>query len=126
MRLRLLPAALSLGLLCVVGLASPGKPAPAAKTPVVEVTVREFEIIPTDMAVKPGEVLFVVRNVGVIEHDFVIEDAAGKTAATIAVIGPGKTEELRVILRPGRYAVLCSLPGHKDAGMKATLTVQGP
>ncbi|MDR5694576.1 MAG: cupredoxin domain-containing protein [Armatimonadota bacterium] len=124
MRRRLLYILLSLNLLCAVGFTSPGATAPPGKPKVVEVVVREFEIVPKEIAVKPGEVLFVVRNTGAIEHDFAIEDAAAKSVARIAVIPPGKQEELRVALRPGLYTVLCTLPGHKDAGMKGMLNVQ--
>jgi uncharacterized cupredoxin-like copper-binding protein len=39
------------------------------------------------------------------------------------VIGPGKTADLTVTLKSGSYDVYCSVPGHKAAGMDATVKV---
>ncbi len=65
-----------------------------------------------------------VRNEGQIEHNFLLDDAAGKHLVEMASILPGKAEQERVVLRPGRYPFYCNLPGHKDAGMAGMLTVQ--
>lgn len=97
-----------------------GAPTPST----VQIKASEFRFTPKDVTIKPGEVIFSIRNEGEIEHNFVIEDAAGKKVAGIASILPGKTDQLRVTLRSGKYAILCDLPGHKDAGMRGTLTVQ--
>ncbi|MBI4639174.1 MAG: hypothetical protein HY731_00665 [Candidatus Tectomicrobia bacterium] len=56
-----------------------------------------------------------------LEHDFVIE---GETAASIPLIAPGKSEKLRVTLKPGEYRLMCNLPGHKEAGMVGMLKVE--
>ena len=37
---------------------------------------------------------------------------------------PGKTGELEARLRAGRYAVWCTLAGHRARGMRATLLVR--
>jgi len=96
----------------------------ASKPQVIEISLKEFDILPREVLAKPGAVTFVVKNVGAIEHDFVVEDANGKAVARIAVISPGKQEDVQAVLRPGLYTTLCSLPGHKDAGMKGLLKVQ--
>jgi len=96
--------------------------APAA--PTVQIKAKEFRFDPKEVTIKPGEVIFAVKNEGEIEHNFVIEDAAGKKLAEIATILPDKSEQVRVTLKAAKYSILCSLPGHKDAGMHATLTVQ--
>ena len=96
--------------------------APAETT--VQITVREFRFDPKEVTVKPGDLSFVVKNVGEIEHNFVIEDAAAKKVTEIASILPDRSEQVRVTLRAGKYTIVCSLPGHKDAGMVATLTVK--
>lgn len=123
MRRLLLCTALSISLLCPVGIALPGVSAPA-KPQVVEVFLREFEILPKEIAAKPGAITFLVKNLGVIEHDFVVEDGNGKAVAKIAVISPGKQDEVQAVIKPGLYSVFCSLPGHKEAGMKGLLKVQ--
>jgi uncharacterized cupredoxin-like copper-binding protein len=38
---------------------------------------------------------------------------------------PGETERMHVTLEPGRYALVCSLPGHYQAGQHASLKVVG-
>ena len=38
-------------------------------------------------------------------------------------IEPGKTVDLTVDLHPGRYLMICNLPGHFNAGMHAEFTV---
>jgi len=38
-------------------------------------------------------------------------------------IEPGKTVDLTVDLRPGRYLMICNLPGHYDAGMYTEFNV---
>lgn len=97
----------------------------AAPAPVrIEIKAREFAFDPKEVSARPVEVTFVVKNEGSIEHNFVIEDANRRTVAQIAVIEAGKTEELKVTLRPGTFTIACNLPGHKDAGMIGTLRVQ--
>ena len=90
----------------------------------VLIKLREFVFDPKDVTVRAGEVTFDIKNEGIIEHNFIIEDGARKKMAQIAVLDAGKTEELKVTLRPGTYAIVCNLPGHKDAGMTAALRVQ--
>ncbi len=106
----------------VVAIAGQGLAAPAPAR--IEVKAREFLFDPKDLSARPVEVTFAVKNEGSIEHNFVIEDANRRTVAQIPVIEVGKTEELKVTLRPGSYTIACNLPGHKDAGMVGTLRVQ--
>ena len=109
-------------LIGALALTGPGLAAPAPLR--IEVKAREFAFDPKDLSARPVEVTFVVKNEGSIEHNFVIEDANRRTVAQIAVIEAGKTEELKVTLRPGTFTIACNLPGHKDAGMTGTLRVQ--
>jgi len=59
-----------------------------------------------------------VKNVGKIPHDLALQGGA-KTA----LISPGKSATLTVTLKPGTYTLYCSVPGHRQAGMVAKLTV---
>lgn len=97
-----------------------GAPSP----PIMLIKAEEFRFTPKEITIRPGEVIFSVKNEGALEHNFVIEDAAGKRLASIASILPEKTDQLRVALRSGSYTILCDLPGHKDAGMRGALTVR--
>ncbi len=68
--------------------------------------------------VPAGAVTFTITNKGKSTHDFKI---AGKKSA---VLRPGKTAKLSVVLKKGKAAYLCTLPGHAAAGMKGTITVK--
>ena len=89
----------------------------------VALRAREFLYEPKAVTAPPGAVVFVVRNEGAIEHNFVLEDAAGKKMVEIAVIEPGATAEVPATLSPGAYTIVCTLPGHRQAGMVAALKV---
>jgi len=97
----------------------PGDAAPKAVT----LVAREFLYEPPEATAKAGDVTFVVKNAGAIEHNFVLQDAAQKKIAEIAVIEPGATAEVNGTVAPGTYLIVCSLPGHRQAGMIATLKV---
>lgn len=36
----------------------------------------------------------------------------------------GQSDQLKVDLKPGKYGFHCDIPGHREAGMEGTLTVQ--
>lgn len=85
----------------------------------IPVTLTEFKIDGTLMA-PPGPITLEVTNKGSMDHDLTIEKL-GKTTGTF---GGGKTVKLDLGDVPaGEYEVICNVPGHKDSGMKATLTV---
>ena len=87
-------------------------------------------------AVKGEKLTLNLTNAGALEHDFTIDKIDGKAefdgkdaksdkAAVHAVVkakGSGKLE-----LTPaaaGSYEFYCAVAGHKEAGMKGTLTVK--
>jgi uncharacterized cupredoxin-like copper-binding protein len=64
-------------------------------------------------------VAFKVTNRGAITHDFKI---AGKKTLALKT---GKTQTLSVrFTKKGKYAYLCTLPGHAAGGMKGIFTVK--
>ena len=66
-----------------------------------------------------GVVTFTVTNKGKLAHDFKI--GGKKTVALKA----GKSATLKVTFtKAGKFAFLCTVPGHAAAGMKGTLTVK--
>jgi uncharacterized cupredoxin-like copper-binding protein len=68
--------------------------------------------------VPAGAVTFKVTNKGKAIHDFKI---AGKKTKMLAA---GANATLKVTLKKGRAAFLCTVPGHAAAGMKGTITVK--
>ena len=78
----------------------------------------EFSFTLSKKTVKKKVTVFKVTNKGSVSHDFKI---AGKKTASIKA---GKTATLRVTFtKTGKFAFLCTLPGHAAGGMKGTLTV---
>ena len=52
---------------------------------------------------------------------FALSSEKGKKTKTIAA---GKSTTLVVVLPKGKFAYLCTLPGHAPAGMKGVLRVK--
>ncbi len=66
-----------------------------------------------------GPAQFEVTNEGSVVHNLALE---GGTATSD--LNAGESETLDVgVLAPGSYVVFCSIAGHREAGMEATLTV---
>lgn len=95
------------------------QPGPGGAAGTVPVSEKEWTIAFATNPVKAGSVTFVVKNDGAIEHNFVIEVAR----IQIDGIQPGQSKQASANIRAGTYEVVCNIPGHKEAGMKTTLTV---
>ena len=89
----------------------------------VTLVAKEFLYEPREATARTGPVIFVIKNEGAIEHNFVLQDAAKRKVAEIAVIEPGTSAEVKATVAPGTYGIICTLPGHRQAGMVATLKV---
>jgi plastocyanin len=50
--------------------------------------------------------------------------AGGKVPHFKLQAASGKSDELKLDLKPGKYEFYCDIPGHREAGMDGTLTVQ--
>jgi nitrite reductase (NO-forming) len=86
----------------------------------VTISASEFKFSPTSIQVPIGQkVTFSLQNTGVVEHDFSIAGTDFKVSAR-----PGETATGEFTFdKPGTFDFYCSVPGHKDAGMRGTLTV---
>lgn len=124
----LLAAVLAAGLLA----------ADASAAATVNVRLNEFKLILSTKTVKAGQVTFVVKNVGKLEHSFVVlktTRAPGKLrqrgnvaveegrVGRIAPFKPGQTRRLTLTLKPGKYVLICNMPLHYKAGQYAGFTV---
>jgi uncharacterized cupredoxin-like copper-binding protein len=85
----------------------------------VQVSETEFKITTGLASFKAGEITFVAKNDGKIPHDLAVKETGDKTKE----IAPGGSAELKVNLKPGKYELYCTIPGHEAAGMKLTITV---
>jgi Copper binding proteins, plastocyanin/azurin family len=94
---------------------------PASRT--IKVTETEFKIqLPPLKELGQGRYTFDVHNAGKIPHDLVVTggDVSREGTKTIPAGGDAK---LTVALGPGSYTLYCSVPGHRQLGMQATLSV---
>jgi len=89
-----------------------------------EVTVRasEFRFEPPTITIRSGEAVNVIFvNDGALLHDLTIPALGIRVVAE-----PGRQATVGLAGLPvGTYEILCSIPGHAEAGMIGTLEVTG-
>jgi len=80
---------------------------------------------PTTLTAKAGQPIqpTLDNSGGQIAHDFDITEGVPQPIKISAQPGQ-KTTGTFTIDTPGSYTYFCSQPGHEQAGMKGTLTVQ--
>ena len=93
-----------------------------ASLPTVTVVAKDVRFHPADVTVTAGEwTLLEFRNDDPVVHDWMVEGIPNLEV----IARPGQTETLRFVLdNPGEYMVMCSIPGHAEAGMVGMLTVE--
>ena len=92
-------------------------PAPSG---VLRVEAHEFALAPEDLRAAPGTVAIEYVNAGAIQHTLVID---GVNGVKLDVASKGDVDTGTVKLEPGTYTMYCDIPGHRQAGMEAPLTV---
>ncbi|MGH9030492.1 MAG: plastocyanin/azurin family copper-binding protein [Acidimicrobiia bacterium] len=91
---------------------------------------------PDELTIPARQEVTLELTAGSVEHDFVVEGAArygtsevGHSADNpddlhVAHADEGETVTAKFTIdRAGTYAVYCSVPGHRDAGMVASLEI---
>ncbi|HET8569296.1 MAG TPA: plastocyanin/azurin family copper-binding protein [Candidatus Limnocylindria bacterium] len=132
------------GLILALVLAACTPPAPAFSPTdvglIVELT--DHKILPSAPSVETGTMRVGIRNRGGQPHDVIFirtelapdrlpYDASRAQAreegvvARTDVIPPGGTRRLDVALPPGRYVLICNVPGHYALGMRTVFEVKG-
>ena len=93
------------------------------------VYAQEFSLSPSRGSLAAGPVVVELWNRGWTRMTF----APGAWARGGAMVGrvqevaitlPGRVSTARWTLRPGRYELYCSMPGHLQAGMHVQITVR--
>jgi uncharacterized cupredoxin-like copper-binding protein len=123
----------------------PGDPKkPIVRT--VEVTMQEVDhakmlFNPDRIEVKRGEqVKFVLKNVGKVDHEFMLDSVANNAKHKVAMeqnpdmehddpngkrLAPnGSSEVVWRFTKAGTFEFACLIPGHYEAGMKGTIVVK--
>ncbi len=96
---------------------------PIPASPAVSITGTDNKFDAKTYSAKAGAVGFAYYNKGNVTHSLVIKAADGTRFGKRLFLTPGKQAGLTVDLAAGTYELYCDVPGHKDAGMDATLTV---
>ena len=111
--------------------------APASTTLTVEMS--EFAFDPKDATAKAGKVTISAPNEGKVVHELVVlktdadpahlpmdgdEVDESTNVGEVADVEPGTTKQATLDLEPGKYAMVCALPGHYKNGMYGSLTVK--
>jgi uncharacterized cupredoxin-like copper-binding protein len=134
------------------GATPPGAPVAAAKAAVaaakapvaatagkITVTSTEYAFAPAAITARPGKLKITLDNKGTMAHEVVVLKS-DQPAAALKVSGgrvsektsvgevsetaAGATKSATITLKPGRYVIVCNIPGHYQAGMRGTLTVR--
>lgn len=88
----------------------------------VTVVATEFAFDPSSFSLPADtDVELTLENAGVVEHDLVVEEL-GDQELVYADAGESVTETVN--LPAGSYTIYCSIPGHREAGMEGSLTVE--
>ena len=111
--------------LLVLGATAGSAAATAPVTPArAQVSAVEFRLTLSRSAIRRGPAIIELVNYGEDDHDLALRRIGGTRTYRIALVHPGTTDELDARLRAGRYAVWCTLAGHRSRGMQATLLVR--
>jgi uncharacterized cupredoxin-like copper-binding protein len=107
----------------------------------VNASLGEYFIKLDKSSVPSGSVRFNISNDGKIKHEFVVlktNIAPGKlplkngeaneeiaaSPGEVPGIASGKKKTLDVVMKPGKYVLLCNLPGHYKAGQYTGISVK--
>ena len=112
-----------IGLLLAAAFAAPAAQ-PAPERVLVEAT--EFRFTLSRTTVKPGPAIVQLAIRGEDPHDLKLVPAGRARTSRVASVPetlPGAVAEWRGTLSKGKWTLYCALPGHRKAGMRATLSV---
>lgn len=94
-----------------------GTDEPAGDGQVLSISSNDaLEFDPSSLTATSGEITIEHQNEGSVVHSFVI------TEADLRLVND---DEATIELGAGEYVYFCDVPGHREAGMEGTLTVDG-
>jgi plastocyanin len=77
-----------------------------------------------EVTAKAGNVTINFNNPQPVGHDVDVETEGGEEVGKTEIITEGSESVTLKGLEPGKYTFFCSVPGHREAGMEGTLTVE--
>ncbi|MBM3667482.1 MAG: hypothetical protein FJW90_08405 [Actinobacteria bacterium] len=101
-------------------------PPPPAEENTFELTSPEdgslvFE--PDSLQTTPGNLTIAYTNPSAVPHNVAVEDVEQQLLGGSETITESDVE-LQVELVPGEFVFFCTVPGHREAGMEGTITVE--
>ena len=114
-------------------------PDTATASRALTIRMTEFAFDPDDVVAKKGKVTITASNDGGVVHELVLlktdadpanlpkkgdEVDESTSVGEIADVDAGSTKKATFTLAPGKYAMVCALPGHYEGGMYGSLTVK--
>jgi uncharacterized cupredoxin-like copper-binding protein len=89
----------------------------------IKIQEKEYRLTPSAVKVsKPGTYVFEGVNKGTISHALAISGAG--ISQSSSPVAPGQTTMLKVTLtKAGQYQIYCPIDGHKNMGMRGTVTL---
>ena len=73
---------------------------------------------------KPGSLKLLSVNKASIPHNIALRDEGGKLLAEGPDVTGGGSSKVSASVKAGKYAFVCTVPGHEEGGMKGELTVK--
>jgi plastocyanin len=110
------------GVLCLAVLVAPAWSDASTAPTAVGVSEREWMVALGRLKAPHGPITFSVHNYGQDDHNLVIRKLGVQYGST-GRIASGGQRTLTLTLKPGVYNLFCSIPGHRQLGMAAKLTV---
>jgi hypothetical protein len=128
--MRWLPALLILGALTLAGC---GDGPSYARVPdgVLEVDLDEYRLRPENIQVPAGRIRLEATNTGRLTHNLAIESLDREEGEEPTLYGrtdtlhPGEhgSERAPIVLKPGKYRLVCTIGNHDDLGQYGELKV---
>jgi plastocyanin len=84
----------------------------------------ELAYVQKEAKAKAGQVSIEFNNPQTLSHDVAVEDSSGKELGKTELVADGSSTGTIGNLKPGKYTFFCTVPGHREAGMEGTLTVE--
>jgi len=106
------------------GAAGTGGSGGASVVEIEAVPGAELAYVQKQAKTKAGEVSIEFNNPQTLSHDVAVEDSSGKELGKTELVADGSSTGTIGNLKPGKYTFFCTVPGHREAGMEGTLTVE--
>jgi plastocyanin len=88
-----------------------------------EIAMTEYAFDPADVTFSRADTI-TVTNDGELPHNYTVPKLKGELQLRTGDVDPGSSTKFVVSLPPGKYDVICTIPGHAAQGMEGTLMVK--